>query len=213
MSNRSARCPLCESTDLSLLSCRVRPYFRCRHCDLVHLPREHCLSDADEKAEYDRHHNDPDDPGYRHFLSRSFEQVTQRLRPPAKGLDFGCGPGPALMKMAREQGYTMHAYDKFYAPDAGALAQDYDFITCTEVVEHLADPLPILEQLWSILRPGGVLVIQTKRVLDDARFCQWHYPNDPTHIAFFAEASFRWLAQRWQVSPVFPHNDVVVLQK
>jgi hypothetical protein len=24
---------------------------------------------------------------------------------------------------------------------------------------------------------------------------------------------FQWLAQRWQVPPVFAHNDVVVLQK
>jgi 2-polyprenyl-3-methyl-5-hydroxy-6-metoxy-1,4-benzoquinol methylase len=180
---------------------------------MVHLPRVHCLSEREEKAEYDRHCNDPDDPGYRRFLSRSLAQVTKRVMPPAMGLDFGCGPGPALVKMAEEQGYVMQAYDKFYAPDETVWQHAYDFITCTEVVEHLAHPLPILDRLWSLLRPDGLLVIQTKRVLDDARFVQWHYPNDPTHITFFAEASFRWLAQRWQTGVHFPCQDVAVFCK
>jgi 2-polyprenyl-3-methyl-5-hydroxy-6-metoxy-1,4-benzoquinol methylase len=166
------------------------------------------LSEQAEKAVYDDHENTVDDPGYRRFLSRAFDQVRQQQPPPAKGLDFGCGPGPALVAMAREAGYEMSLYDKYYHPDPVSLQQQYDFITCTEVVEHLADPLTVLDQLWSLLAPEGVLVLQTKRVLDDERFRSWHYRNDPTHITFFAETSFRWLAQRWQANVSFPHADV-----
>lgn len=206
-------CPLCASDNYYDFSCRDKPYSRCQSCDFVWLQRDHLLSEAAEKAIYDIHQNQLDDPGYRQFLSRSLNQVIEHITPPAQGLDFGCGPGPALIKMAEELGYEMQAYDKFYADQPEVLSQTYDFITCTEVVEHLANPLPILDQLWSITRPGGLLVIQTKRVLDDSRFCDWHYRNDPTHISFFGEASFRWLAQHWQSQVEFPHNDVVVFIK
>jgi 2-polyprenyl-3-methyl-5-hydroxy-6-metoxy-1,4-benzoquinol methylase len=81
------------------------------------------------------------------------------------------------------------------------------------VVEHLADPLTVLDQLWSLLTPNGLLVLQTKRVLDDERFRSWHYRNDPTHITFFAEESFNWLGERWGSVPEYPHNDVVCFVK
>jgi len=103
--------------------------------------------------------------------------------------------------------------DRHWWPWLAPLQQTYDFITSTEVVEHLADPLSVLDRLWSLLRPEGLLVLQTKRVLDDERFRLWHYPADPTHITFFAEASFIWLARRWQAEVRFPHADVVTFQR
>lgn len=208
-----AACPLCGGRDLYPLSWRGRAYYRCRCCELVHLEPSLRLSAAEEKAVYDDHENRIDDPGYRRFLSRALEQVTRYKPAPARGLDFGCGPGPALVAMAREAGYAMWAYDKYYCPDPAPLQQTYDFITSTEVVEHLADPLSVLDRLWSLLRPEGLLVLQTKRVLDDERFRHWHYPADPTHITFFAEASFIWLARRWQAEVRFPQADVVTFHR
>lgn len=166
-----------------------------------------------ERSCYDQHENDPADPRYRAFLSRSFDAVKHRFEPPAHGLDFGCGPGPALVAMAREAGFHMDAYDPFYAPDASVFKRRYDFITCTEVAEHLFSPLDELERLWGMLNPGGALVIQTGRVLDDTRFRAWHYRRDPTHVVFFADASFAWLAQRWNARLTLPHADVAVLEK
>jgi SAM-dependent methyltransferase len=209
----SKNCLLCGSHELYPIKGRTPDYYRCRQCLTVHLASEHHLPPEDEKAIYDTHQNDPADVGYQTFLNRSFEQITQRILPPACGLDFGCGPGPALIQMAEQHGYQMQGYDKFYADTPEVLNRQYDFITCTEVVEHLAEPLAILDQLWAITRPGGLLVIQTKRVLDDTRFLTWHYVNDPTHITFFSETAFRWLADRWQSQVEFPHNDVVVFHK
>lgn len=206
-------CPLCSSTTLYAITCKAKTYHRCEACKMVHLEPSQRLSDADEKAVYDDHENAIDDPGYRRFLSRAFDEVLARKPAPAKGLDFGCGPGPALVAMAREAGYDMAQYDKYFHPDTSVLTGPYDFITSTEVVEHLAEPLPVLDQLWSLLAPEGVLVLQTKRVLDDERFRSWHYRNDPTHITFFAEESFSWLGERWGCVPEYPHNDVVCFVK
>jgi SAM-dependent methyltransferase len=206
-------CPLCAGHDARAIDCDARRYFRCGHCALVSLEPSLRPSPERERAEYDRHRNDPADTRYRAFLARTFDAVRARIAPPAHGLDFGCGPGPALVAMAREAGYVMDAYDPFYAPDPAVFAQRYDFITATEVVEHLFAPRVELDRLWSMLRPGGVLVMQTQRVLDDARFRTWNYRRDPTHVVFFADTTFGWLARRWGARVALPHRDVAVLTR
>ncbi len=206
-------CPLCCAADAYELPVAGKLYHRCRACELVWLDAAEHLDPAREKAVYDGHDNQVDDPRYRQFLQRAFGEVQRRLPPPASGLDFGCGPGPALIAMGREAGYQMAGYDKFYADEPELLAQQYDFITSTEVIEHIATPRAVLERLWGCLKPGGLLVLQTQRVLGDERFRQWRYRHDPTHIVFFAEASFRALAARWQAQVEFPHADVAVIIK
>ncbi|MFQ2157235.1 class I SAM-dependent methyltransferase [Aeromonas hydrophila] len=206
-------CPLCCAADAYELPVAGKLYHRCRACELVWLDAAEHLDPAREKAVYDGHDNQVDDPRYRQFLQRAFGEVQRRLPPPASGLDFGCGPGPALIAMGREAGYQMAGYDKFYANEPELLAQQYDFITSTEVIEHIATPRAVLEKLWGCLKPGGLLVLQTQRVLGDERFRQWRYRHDPTHIVFFAEASFRALAARWQAQVEFPHVDVAVITK
>lgn len=206
-------CPLCCAADAYELPVAGKLYHRCRACELVWLDAAEHLDPAREKAVYDGHDNQVDDPRYRQFLQRAFGEVQRRLPPPASGLDFGCGPGPALIAMGREAGYQMAGYDKFYADEPELLAQQYDFITSTEVIEHIATPRAVLERLWGCLKPGGLLVLQTQRVLGDERFRLWRYRHDPTHIVFFAEASFRALAARWQAQVEFPHADVAVITK
>lgn len=206
-------CPLCASHQAYSLPVAGKRYYRCERCELVWLDAADHLDAEDEKAVYDGHDNRVDDPRYRAFLMRTFGEVLARVPPPASGLDFGCGPGPALLAMGREAGYRMAGYDKFYADEPELLAQQYDFITSTEVIEHLAAPRVALELLWRCLKPGGILVLQTQRVLGDERFKTWRYRHDPTHIAFFAEASFRVLAAGWQADVQFPHADVALFTK
>ncbi|WP_113719854.1 class I SAM-dependent methyltransferase [Aeromonas salmonicida] len=206
-------CPLCGAVDSYALPVAGKHYHRCRSCELVWLDGADHLGPSAEKAVYDGHDNQVDDPRYRHFLMRAFGEVLSRVPPPASGLDFGCGPGPALIAMGREAGYQMAGYDKFYADLPDLFTRQYDFITSTEVIEHIADPRAALDVLWGCLKPGGILVLQTQRVLDDDRFKTWRYRHDPTHIVFFAEASFRALAIRWQADVLFPHGDVVVFTK
>ncbi|MEI4850515.1 class I SAM-dependent methyltransferase, partial [Klebsiella pneumoniae] len=83
------------------------------------------------------------------------------LGPGARGLDFGCGPGPALATMLREAGMDMALFDPFFYPQASVLERQYDFITCTEVVEHLHRPAEVFRQLDRLLAPGGWLGVMT----------------------------------------------------
>jgi hypothetical protein len=162
---------------------------------------------------YELHQNSPRDTAYRKFLVRLFDPMRSLLTPASEGLDFGSGPGPTLSVMFAEAGFPMTIYDAFYAKDIEALQKPYDFITATEVVEHLREPGKELGRLWSLLKPGGWLGIMTKLALDKQAFASWHYTNDPTHICFFSRKTFQWLAKQWQVEPEFIGNDVILLKK
>ncbi len=207
-------CPLCQTQQVEHYhSDKCRSYWHCQQCDLVFVDKTQQLSCDDEKAIYQQHENGPEDEGYRRFLNRMAVPIQQRLPKGSKGLDFGCGPGPTLSLMLEEQGYQMSVYDLYFADHPKVLQQSYDFITSTEVFEHLAGPKTELERLLAILNPGGYLGIMTKRVLNPEAFSRWHYKNDQTHITFFSENSFHWLAQRYGLELEIVDNDVVLLRK
>ncbi|MDO6747672.1 class I SAM-dependent methyltransferase [Gilvimarinus sp. 1_MG-2023] len=207
-------CPLCRCVRLvGFYRDTKRHYWQCGQCDLVFVGQEFLLSASKEKAEYDLHENDIFDQGYRRFLNRLAQPLLEIITPPAKGLDFGCGPGPALQDMLQSAGFEMDIYDIFYAPHKAVFDRYYDFITATEVVEHLHNPHWELDRLWSRVNPQGVLAIMTKRVQSQAAFATWHYKNDLTHVCFFSESTFRWLAEQWGATLTFPAADVVLLQK
>ena len=207
-------CPLCRvETHDEYYQDQRRNYFSCRICHLVFVPSTHYLSEADEKAAYDHHENSPTDPDYRRFLTRLWAPLQERLPSNSHGLDFGSGPGPTLSVMFEEIGHAVTLYDHFYAHNPTALLQPYDFITATEVVEHLHDPATILWQLWTLLKPGGYLGLMTKLVKDQKAFATWHYKNDLTHVCFFSKSTFVWLADQWQAQLEFFHNDVILFSK
>ena len=166
----------------------------------------------EEHAHYLHHENHSEDPRYRRFLSRLAGPVLDRLAPGSRGLDCGCGPGPALVAMMREAGHEVDLYDAFFRPDPAPLDQTYDFVTCTEVAEHFLHPAEDLARLRRLVRPGGWLALMTC-LQTDARFAAWQYRRDPTHVVFYREATFRHLAQSWHWSLDIPAKDVVLMRR
>jgi SAM-dependent methyltransferase len=207
-------CPLCAGAEISFYSRdRRRPYFSCGTCSLVFVAPAWRLDREAELAQYRLHRNHVDDPHYRTFLSRMMDALVARLPPGVRGLDFGCGPGPALAHMLREAGFTVALYDSFFAPDQCVLEVSYDFISTTEVVEHLHQPGLELERLWALLQPQGWLGIMTKLVRDPIAFASWHYKNDPTHVCFFSDATWHWWALQHGASLEIIGSDVILLQR
>lgn len=153
------------------------------------------------------------DAGYRRFLSRVADPLLTRLQPRSAGLDYGCGPGPALAAMLEEAGHAVTLYDPFYAPDMAVLERQYDFVTCTEVAEHFHDPAAEFGRLDTLLRPGGWLAVMTCFHTDDARFEGWQYRKDPTHVVFYREETMRWLAGRHGWHCEIPAKDIALMRK
>jgi 2-polyprenyl-3-methyl-5-hydroxy-6-metoxy-1,4-benzoquinol methylase len=206
-------CPLCAAPDAQLFhSDSRRDYFRCTRCALTFVPVSQYLSRTEELAVYQAHENSVDDPGYRRFLSRLSMPLCERLAPGCEGLDFGCGPGPALAAMLEECGHRVWLYDSFFHDEPAALQRGYDFVTATEVVEHLHRPGEVLAQLWALLRPGGWLGVMTKLAADREAFARWHYIRDPTHVCFFSPATWEYWAEQHGAALEFTGSDVMLLQ-
>lgn len=208
-------CPLCHSEQYGVfVEDKNRCYFRCQQCALIFADPEAQLSPEQEKAVYDQHQNNPDDMGYRQFLGRLATPLVERLPAgPLDGLDFGSGPGPTLSIMLDEMGYNMAIYDPYFAPDPSVLTRQYDFVTCTEAIEHFNQPAKEWGLLLSMIKPGGWLGLMTKLATDAEAFTRWHYKNDPTHVSFFSRDTFRFLAQRDGLEVEFVGNDVILLRK
>lgn len=207
-------CPLCkfESTNLYHKD-KKRLYYQCSNCFLVFVPKQFHVSKDDEKREYDLHENSPDDLGYRKFLSRIAIPIINRVNPSSEGLDFGCGPGPTLSLMLEEQGLNVKLFDLYYYFDESVFNKKYDFITATEVFEHLRDPAFEIERLFASLKNSGLLGIMTKLVLNKEAFSKWHYTHDQTHITFFSKETFIYISKLYNCNIDFVGTDVILLQK
>lgn len=207
-------CPVCRAPDTqALMTVKQRRYRRCPTCEARYLDARDLPPPAIELAHYGLHQNDVNDPRYRSFLARLADPLLCRLRPRSRGLDFGCGPGPALAAMLREAGHEMAVYDPIFFPDVNVLQQRYAFITCTETVEHFHHPAAEFERLDGLLADDGWLAIMTCFQTDDSRFADWHYRRDPTHVVFYREATLRQIARQHGWLCEIPVKDVALMHK
>ena len=90
-------------------------------------------------------------------------------------LDVGAGSAPyraffghcryLTQDFARlDPGQLLHeAYgDVDYVSDAASIpveAESFDAVICTEVLEHVAEPIKVVEEISRVLRPGGKLIL------------------------------------------------------
>ena len=79
----------------------------------------------------------------------------------------------------------------------------FHLILMLNLVEHVANPLAVLQKAGSLLAPGGIIVIKTPNTLSwDARLYKrsyWGGLHCPRHWVIFSEKSFRILLQSTQL--------------
>ena len=210
----SPACPLCRTPGTAGFA-RVdgRRYHRCPVCLLTFLEPAQLPDPKTELATYRLHRNDPADPRYRAFLARLTGPLLPHLAPGMAGLDFGCGPGPAIASMFATHGLEVAGYDPFFRPCPAVLERRYDFITCSETAEHFHAPGREFETLDALLRPGGWLGVMTTMLADDAGFAGWWYRRDPTHVCFYRRETMGWIAARFGWGVAFPGPTVALFRK
>ncbi len=196
MNGSRAACPLCRRGDpADLYAARGRNYYSCPGCGGAFLDPRDRLGPEEEKSRYLLHRNDVRDPGYRRFASPLVEAIAARQGTGDRGLDFGAGPGPVASTMLEERGFRTRLYDPYFRDDPGALEASYEFIICSEVMEHFYDPAEEFALLRRLLAPGGRLYCMTELLRDGDGFARWHYKEDPTHVFFYAERTIRWIEE------------------
>jgi SAM-dependent methyltransferase len=131
-------------------------------------------------------------------------------------LDFGCGGGLFLERMHR-QGWRVTGLDvspaavheirhglKLQAlvgslPHPELSPQSFDVITMWHSLEHVHQPLVVLQQARSLLAPGGKLLIAIPNI-DSLAFrwfgsC-WYALDLPRHLTHFSSVTISWMLQR-----------------
>ena len=92
----------------------------------------------------------------------------------------------------------------FRCADVGTLAQTeeetYDTIVMTEVLEHVSEPVELVESCLKLLRPQGRVLITTPNKSFFAPEARWRTDSPPVHLWWFSELSFEKLAQRLHLS-------------
>lgn len=208
------RCPLCsDNQSQPYHKDRYRNYHRCPSCQLIYVPPSERPDVLSEKAQYDLRDSHSGDDSYRDFLSRLLKPLLTKIKPGAIGLDFGSGPGPLLASMLREAGMKVRTYDVFYDPDASVWYQDYDFITCSEVIEHLHNPGREFSRLFAALKPGGWLGLMTSHVIDRGAFSDRPQIRDLTYVCFYSKGCLRWVANEYEADLELPTDGVALLCK
>lgn len=207
-------CTVCSApATRPFLSVDGRNYRRCDRCMATLMDPAQWLSPEMEYTQYLEHENNVTDIGYRKFLSKLADPLLKRLVSGLDGLDYGCGPVPALAQMLSEAGHNVSFYDPFFSPNQALLGGVYNFITCTETIEHFHQPAEEFARFGQMLRPGGWLAVMTCFQTDDDRFSSWHYRRDPTHVVFYREATLRHIARGFGWSCEIPIKDVALMQK
>jgi SAM-dependent methyltransferase len=120
------------------------------------------------------------------------------LRPTGPGtvLDIGCGssklPGAVGLDVSADtEADIVHDLDSFPYPIAD---ESFDQILMQDVIEHVREPIRVLEELHRIARPGARVQLRTPHFSSALAY------GDPTHRHYFSTIAVRSLAQ-----PRFAH--------
>tara|TARA_Y100000590_G_scaffold396873_1_gene477935 strand:+ start:3331 stop:3996 length:666 start_codon:yes stop_codon:yes gene_type:complete len=188
-------------------------FFRCTNCKLIFVQQEWLPDPTVEKDRYLSHNNDLDDPAYQAFLSKLWNPLEKLLEKGNTGLDYGAGPGPALMQMMSRAGYLVEMYDPFFANDKHVLDKTYDFIVCTETAEHFHNPSNEFNRFDQMLKHTGVLGVMTSFTDNISSFGDWYYRRDPTHVSFYSNHTMYWIASKmnWRIELI--EDNIVIFYK
>jgi SAM-dependent methyltransferase len=118
-------------------------------------------------------------------------------------LDYGSGAG-GLVRFLRGRNIEAYGFDVGgFGDQARArgvqnltpfeltdLRNSFDVISLIEVLEHIHDPVPFLQSVGQLLRPGGLLFLTTGNA-DPHRhsFASWGYVIPEVHISYFSPGS------------------------
>ena len=177
------KCYLCGSTENHIVFTEFSiPIFKCKNCT-------HVFSSYEQEEHYDGYWGNEGtreeydlnwwDLAHREVYSHFIKEFM--TLPEGKILDVGCGLGFFVKTVLKEKsgweaiGYEMSLNAVKFAKEKNHLQSVHagmvqesriqpntmDIITLWDVIEHIPKPHPLMNYLHSLLKPGGILFIQT----------------------------------------------------
>ena len=186
----SARaCEVCGGGEFRHLSSRNgHQFFRCRSCQLIRIdpqPTDETLARIYGKKYYEAWGVQSGQEKVQELKKGTFRKHVMskvQLQQGARVLDCGAAFG-ALMEAAKEKGLEPYGIElaaeaaaeirRRFGPDRifsgpfeqaafpGIETSAFDGVFMCDFIEHVRDPLTVLEKASSLLRPGGCLILTT----------------------------------------------------
>ncbi|HZR82437.1 MAG TPA: class I SAM-dependent methyltransferase [Candidatus Binatia bacterium] len=208
-------CPACDGSGPEVFRKRGFAIAECERCATRFVPRGRAPA-----MRYDEGYfaGDAEGGGYGSYLEdrelvlANFERRVRWFAPLASGrrlLDVGAAYG-FLLAAARCHGFEGVGVE----PVAGCArfaraeldvdvrtatieavdlpAGSFDVATMLDVIEHLDDPRAALRRVHELLRPGGLLVVETgdrDALLARVSGPRWYFYDPPQHVTFFSRRS------------------------
>lgn len=225
----AAVCPACDGRAFRFLFTKNgRRFWECREC------RAQRLIPLPTAEELERHYRTSYESGlYRTQLDapaindRRAQLRLEEILPfcrAGRWLDVGCSEGD-FVATARRRGLDVEGIDLSEAAAARARARGlpvscstvadhrppaaYETVTAFDVIEHVPDPLAFMASIWSLLLPGGTVVLTTPDLSSLSRLMmrrRWYFYIPEEHLFYFRRDSLaRLLARaRYDVLKVRP---------
>lgn len=204
MSTKHTSCPLCQSTELHVLSEYQHAYLQqCKACQFIfseQIPLDEELekyySNEYELTEF-----------FSPITAKRYEEILDRFEPLRKSnrlLDVGSGSAffaeialkrgwevygteltDATISLAEKKGLNM---SKGRLEDVQFEANSFDLVVCIEVIEHVSFPQSFTSEIHRVLRSGGAVYISTPNfdsLLRRKLKGQYDVINYPNHLSYF----------------------------
>jgi len=145
------------------------------------------------------------------------DRVMHYLPEPGTWLDIGCGPG-FLLSQARDRGWQCTGLDSSpFAPgfarerfglddvhtglieDVDFAGKTFDVISMQHVIEHLYEPVPTMQEILKLLKPGGILYLETPDICSGRSLREgsgWLHIKIPEHVLYFSQQTLEMLMHK-----------------
>lgn len=196
-------CKVCESAteyfgEQKILQAFDARYLRCTRCGFVFVERPTWLEQAYELPIAAA------DTGivvrnlrFADLVGTLIDLALPRAR---RFIDFGGGAG-LFVRLMRDRGYDFYRQDKYcdniFATGFDATAeQRFDLATSIEVIEHIVEPMSVLQQLAE-LAPTVLIGTEQLPAVRNRPGEWWYYaPEGGQHISFFSARALQIAAER-----------------
>lgn len=234
-----ASCPVCSGSStqpclVKRIDDNEYAFVQCPSCGLVFV------SPAPTEEELRRHYEhlwsqgqraeraaeEAVDQQLRHERFRQRLRELNQLSEPGRLLDVGCRDG-VFLEVAREAGWrpsgvelvasaAEQARQRGCDVRAGTLEEanwppgSFDAVTVWHLIEHLPSPLPLLQAIRRLLKPAGILAIETPNIESRAYRrdpLNWEYLAPPQHLCYFGPRSLAAALQRAGYEVVFQRSE------
>lgn len=208
-------CPICHSVDLRLVFDDVRDYItgnsfqvrRCNNCDVGFTYPYSQQMEPYYPPQY-RRYRFPVSVLLRALYSLRAKSWSKLCGKPGTVLEIGCGDG-VMLDTLRRLGWRVVGVERtakmawfachklglpVFAGGTEAIVPKphFDLIILFQVLEHISDPLNVLKQCATLLKPGGVLLVGMPN-LDSWQALysgpHWFHLDVPRHLFHFSPKS------------------------